>query len=55
MHKAEVRVGVLHLRWVGRIADQMSGDIAAEFDRYRRIVPTVSLTLHSCGGSMLYM
>lgn len=55
MSKAEVHGGVLELRWEGEIVDQMSGDIAAEFARRKGQATTVSLTLHSCGGSMLYM
>ena len=31
-----------------------AADIAAEFDRYKRHVSTVSLSLHSCGGSLHY-
>lgn len=55
MLKAKAHSGVLELRWEGRIIDEMSGDIAAEFDRYKRHVATVSLSLHSCGGALLYM
>jgi hypothetical protein len=55
MRDAKVRSGALELQWEGQIGDQMSGDIAAEFDRHKRLVPTVSLSLHSCGGSVLHM
>lgn len=55
MRKTEVRNGVLELRWEGKLVDQMSGDIAADFARHKGHVSTVSLSLHSCGGSLLYM
>ena len=51
MRKAKAHGGV---RWEGKIVDEMSADIAAEFDRYKRHVSTVSLSLHSCGGSLQY-
>ena len=53
--RAEVRDGTLLLRWAGRVEQQMSADIAAEFDRYTSRVSTVSLSLNSCGGSLSYM
>ena len=54
MLEAKVRGGTLELQWVGKIVDQMSGDIAAEFDRHKRHASTVSLSLHSCGGAALH-
>jgi len=55
MRTAKVQSGVLELRWEGRLADQMSGDIAAEYDRSKKYISAVSLSLHSCGGSLLYV
>ena len=55
MHEVKVRGGVLELQWTGKIVDQMSGDIAAEFDRYKLQTSSVALSLHSCGGSLFYM
>lgn len=55
MHKVEVRRNTLELRWEGSIAQQMADEIAAAFDRYKRDVSKVSLSLHSCGGAMHYM
>ena len=54
MRKAKAHGGVLELRWEGKIIEQTAADIAAEFDRYKRHVSTVSLSLHSCGGSLHY-
>ena len=54
MRKAKAHGGVLELRWEGKIIEQAAADIAAEFDRYKRHVSTVSLSLHSCGGSLHY-
>jgi len=55
MRKAEVRGGVLELVWHGTIIEQMAADIADEFARHKRNASSVSLSLHSCGGSMRYM
>jgi hypothetical protein len=55
MAKPKVEGGTLKLRWEGRLADQLSGDIAVEFNRYKRHVSAVLLSLHSCGGSLLYV
>ena len=52
LRKLEVRRNTLELRWEGSIAQQMAADIAAEFDRHKRHVSKVSLSLHSCGGAM---
>ena len=52
---AAVRDGKLSLRWEGRIEHHMAADIGAEFERYKGHVSTVSLSLHSCGGTMHYM
>lgn len=55
MRKAQkAHGGVLELRWEGKNLDAMSADITAEFDRYKRHVSTVSLSLHSCGGNLHY-
>jgi len=55
LRKAEVRSGVLELVWQGSVSDQMAADIADAFAKHRRHASSVSLSLHSCGGSLRYM
>ena len=50
MRRAEVRGGVLELRWEGRIVEQMAADIAMEFAEHKRNAKSVTLSLTSCGG-----
>lgn len=53
--RSEVRGGVLNLHWVGRIERQISTDLSAEFDKHRRSVEAVDLSLTSCGGNSHHM
>ena len=55
LRRAEVRGGVLELRWEGRIVERMAEDIAVEFAEHKRNAKSVTLSLTSCGGGGLSM
>jgi len=55
MRQVKAHSNVLELRWEGQVNDETSSDIAAEFNRYKRYVSGVHLSLHSCGGSVRHM
>lgn len=49
---AAVQVNTLYLKWTGKIISPMSERLLTEFDKAKKRVKYVVLTLSSCGGSL---